>query len=48
MTFIELALRTYAVVSALPVLGFLIILLLDVSAANKPQRQVLQHSDPVL
>ncbi|HEV7614140.1 MAG TPA: hypothetical protein VGO37_19845 [Steroidobacteraceae bacterium] len=48
MSFIELALRAYIVVSALPVLGFVVVLLVDVSAANKEKRRNLHHSDPVL
>lgn len=47
MSIAELALRAYIVVSALPVLGFVVVLLVDVSVANKQKRRHLHHSDPV-
>jgi hypothetical protein len=48
VSFIELALRAYLVASALPVLGFIVVLLIDVSAANKEKRRGLHHSDPMV
>jgi hypothetical protein len=47
MSFIELALRAYLVVSALPVLGFIVLLLVDLSAANKEKRRHVGHADPL-
>ncbi|MEA3138513.1 MAG: hypothetical protein QOK23_682 [Gammaproteobacteria bacterium] len=48
MSFFELALRAYIVVSALPVLGFIVLLLVDFSAANKEKRRRdLHHSEPM-
>jgi len=47
MSFIELVLRAYVVASALPVLGFIVLLLVDASSANKEKRRYLHHSDPL-
>ncbi len=44
MSFIEIALRAYLVVSALPVLVFTVVLVVDLSAANKKKRQDLSYS----
>ncbi len=48
MSFIELALRAYVVASALPVLGFIVVLLIDGSAATKEKRRGLHRSDSVV
>jgi hypothetical protein len=46
MSFIELALRAYLVASALPVLGFIVLLIVELSATNKEKRRDLGHADP--
>lgn len=48
MSFIEIALRAYLVVAALPVLGFTVVLIVDLSTANKKRRQDLHHSHPTI
>ena len=47
MSFVEIALRAYIVVSALPVLGFTVVLVVDLAAANKKKRQDLHYSHPM-
>lgn len=46
MSFIELVLRVYVVVSALPVLGFFAVLLVDLSVGSKRKRLDQRHSQP--
>jgi len=43
MPFLKLALRIYLVAAALPVLGFLIVLLVEISIANRKKRLEMQH-----
>jgi hypothetical protein len=47
MSFLELALRVYVLLSGVPVLGFIVLLLVDLSSATKVKRRDLHHADPV-